>query len=75
GAAVLGSLFTARQIDEAHVFIAPKILGGAQAQGPFAGEGIERMADALCLDTPWIEPIAGDVYIHGRIKKQRIPTE
>jgi diaminohydroxyphosphoribosylaminopyrimidine deaminase / 5-amino-6-(5-phosphoribosylamino)uracil reductase len=69
GGRVLGSLLDARQIDEVHVFIAPKIIGGSQAAGPFAGHGIGRMAEALCLERPQIEEIEGDVYIRGRIKE------
>jgi len=69
GGRVLGSLLDARQIDEVHVFIAPKLIGGSQARIPFAGNGIAQMSDALCLDTPDLETIDGDIYIHGRIKK------
>jgi diaminohydroxyphosphoribosylaminopyrimidine deaminase/5-amino-6-(5-phosphoribosylamino)uracil reductase len=69
GGRVLGSLLDARQIDEVHVFIAPKLIGGSQARVPFAGNGIAQMADALCLDAPEVETIADDAYIHGRIKK------
>ena len=30
----MGSLVDVRQIDEVHVFIAPKLVGGAFAEGP-----------------------------------------
>ena len=40
GGRLLGSLLDARQIDEVHVFIAPKLLGGAAARTAIAGEGI-----------------------------------
>jgi diaminohydroxyphosphoribosylaminopyrimidine deaminase/5-amino-6-(5-phosphoribosylamino)uracil reductase len=68
GGRVLGSFLDARQIDEVHVFIAPKLIGGSGARSPLAGEGIEQMAQALCLDAPQIENLEGDVYIHGRMK-------
>lgn len=67
GSRLLGSLLDARRIDEVHVFVAPKLLGGAQAIGPVAGHGIERMSGALELDTPEVESLGTDVYIHGRI--------
>ncbi len=69
GGRLAGSLLDARQIDEAHVFIAPKLLGGVDAHTPIAGEGIDDIGKALILSDPQIEPIGSDVYVHGRIKK------
>src|SRR5690606_7525730 len=40
GGGLLGALFDLKQVDEVHVFIAPKILGGRQAVSPVAGRGI-----------------------------------
>jgi diaminohydroxyphosphoribosylaminopyrimidine deaminase/5-amino-6-(5-phosphoribosylamino)uracil reductase len=67
GGRLVGSLLDARQIDEVHVFIAPKLLGGVAAPNPVAGEGIEGIANALALDRPVIQAIQGDVYVHGRV--------
>ncbi len=69
GGQVLGSLLDARQIDEVHVFIVPKLIGGAGARVPFTGNGIAEMAEVLHIDATEIETIGGDIYIHGRIKK------
>ncbi|MFW5692697.1 MAG: bifunctional diaminohydroxyphosphoribosylaminopyrimidine deaminase/5-amino-6-(5-phosphoribosylamino)uracil reductase RibD [Thermoguttaceae bacterium] len=66
GAHVLGTLLDARAIDEVHVFIAPKLLGGADAPSPIAGLGLAAMADALTLDSPEIQVLDGDVYVQGR---------
>ncbi len=68
GAGVLGSLLDAAAIDEVHVFIAPKLLGGAGAPGPVAGRGIAAMADALMLPAPVIESLDGDVYVRGLLR-------
>ena len=65
GAAVLGSFLDAREIDEVHVFIAPRLAGGAEAKTPIAGAGVERIADALRLAECYVEMIEGDVYLHG----------
>jgi diaminohydroxyphosphoribosylaminopyrimidine deaminase/5-amino-6-(5-phosphoribosylamino)uracil reductase len=67
GSELLGTLFDMRAVDEVHVFIAPKLAGGATAPSPIAGQGIERMAAALRLADINIEELDGDVYIHGRI--------
>jgi diaminohydroxyphosphoribosylaminopyrimidine deaminase/5-amino-6-(5-phosphoribosylamino)uracil reductase len=67
GARLLGSLFDARLIDEAHVFIAPKLAGGAEAPSPSAGRGVETIADALALEDLAVREVAGDIYLQGRI--------
>jgi len=65
GSAVLGSFFDARALDEVHVFLAPRLLGGAQAKTPVGGRGVDQMAQALFL-TEWeVETIEGDLYLHG----------
>jgi diaminohydroxyphosphoribosylaminopyrimidine deaminase/5-amino-6-(5-phosphoribosylamino)uracil reductase len=66
GGRVLGSLLDARQIDEVHVFVAPKLLGGAAAPSPVAGQGVADLAAALELDDVVTESVDGDVYVRGR---------
>ena len=46
GGRLLGTLFDLRAIDEIHVFIAPKLIGGAGALSPLSDKGIERMRNA-----------------------------
>jgi diaminohydroxyphosphoribosylaminopyrimidine deaminase/5-amino-6-(5-phosphoribosylamino)uracil reductase len=67
GSRLLGSLFDARLIDEAHVFIAPKLAGGEGALSPIAGHGVEKIAAAAALEDVVFEPIGGDIYLRGRI--------
>jgi diaminohydroxyphosphoribosylaminopyrimidine deaminase / 5-amino-6-(5-phosphoribosylamino)uracil reductase len=69
GGKLLGTLFDARAVDEVHVFIAPKLAGGADAITPVAGLGVERMASALRLADIAIEELEGDVHIYGRIAR------
>jgi len=66
GGRLLGSLLDARAIDEVHVFIAPKLIGGAAAGSPIAGEGLERMSEALALEKPDWRQVGTDIYLHGR---------
>jgi diaminohydroxyphosphoribosylaminopyrimidine deaminase/5-amino-6-(5-phosphoribosylamino)uracil reductase len=66
GAAVLGNFLDAGEIDEVHVFIAPRLVGGAGAKPPTAGVGVEKVADALALENWRVETIDGDVYLRGR---------
>lgn len=67
GATVLGTLFDLGKVDEVHVFIAPKFVGGGLAPSAVKGIGIERITDALQLEDPQVEQLGGDVYIHGRV--------
>jgi diaminohydroxyphosphoribosylaminopyrimidine deaminase/5-amino-6-(5-phosphoribosylamino)uracil reductase len=66
GGQVLGSLLDARQIDEVHVFIAPKLAGGSAAPSPVAGQGVATLSDALHLGELVVESVDGDVYVRGR---------
>ena len=65
GAKVLGSFFDSRLIDEVHVFIAPKIIGGAVSPGPIAGMGISDMKDAVHFRETSIHEMGGDIYFNG----------
>jgi diaminohydroxyphosphoribosylaminopyrimidine deaminase/5-amino-6-(5-phosphoribosylamino)uracil reductase len=67
GGELLGSLFDAGAIDEVHVFIAPKLIGGAQAKLPIAGLGLEKVAAALPIGDLEVRHVGGDLYLRGRI--------
>ena len=67
GAGVLGAALDARQVDEVHVFVGPKLVGGQPAPSPIEGEGIDQMADALRLAELNLEQVGGDAYLHGRL--------
>jgi diaminohydroxyphosphoribosylaminopyrimidine deaminase/5-amino-6-(5-phosphoribosylamino)uracil reductase len=65
GGGVLGSFRDGGEIDEVHIFIAPKLAGGATAATPMAGVGCETIAQALPLREWRVETIEGDLYVHG----------
>ncbi len=67
GAHVFGSLFDAGAIDEVHVFIAAKLIGGSTAASPMAGRGLSKMQQAVALSEPSIEVLDGDIYFQGRL--------
>ncbi|MEX2138688.1 MAG: bifunctional diaminohydroxyphosphoribosylaminopyrimidine deaminase/5-amino-6-(5-phosphoribosylamino)uracil reductase RibD [Pirellulales bacterium] len=70
GSRLLGTLFDLRAIDEVHVFVAPKLLGGATAVAPISGQGIEEMSDALHLIDVEFEQVGDDLYLRGRLSKE-----
>jgi diaminohydroxyphosphoribosylaminopyrimidine deaminase/5-amino-6-(5-phosphoribosylamino)uracil reductase len=65
GAEVLGSFRDADAIDEVHVFIAPRLIGGSGAKSPLASHGAEGLAQATHLSEWTVESLAGDLYIHA----------
>ena len=65
GAGVLGAFLDAGVADEAHVFVAPKIVGGDNALSPVGGTGIPRIGDAIELFDMTSLHSGGDVYLHG----------
>ena len=68
GSELFGSLFDQRLIDEVHVFMAPKLIGGAAALSPIGGSGWGDMSGCPQLDSASIETVDGDVYVHGVVR-------
>lgn len=68
GSHLLGAFFDARLINECHVFIAPKLVGGEQARGPFAGLGVADLSEAVGVDVLSAQSIGEDIYLCGRIR-------
>jgi diaminohydroxyphosphoribosylaminopyrimidine deaminase/5-amino-6-(5-phosphoribosylamino)uracil reductase len=69
GSRLLGSLLEARQIDEVHVFLAPKLFGGESAPAAIGGAGIAHLSGALDLGPPTVERLGEDTYIHARVRR------
>lgn len=70
GGKVLGSLFDAGLVDKVQAFIAPVIIGGADAASPVEGAGAEVMACACRLDNAGIRQIGDDWLITGYPQKR-----
>ena len=65
GGRTIGRFFDAAAIDEWHVFIAPKLVGGRDAPGPIGGQGRERVPDRPDLLDAVVERTGDDVYVRG----------
>jgi diaminohydroxyphosphoribosylaminopyrimidine deaminase/5-amino-6-(5-phosphoribosylamino)uracil reductase len=65
GSAVLGSFFDAREIDEIQIYLAPRLVGGADALPAIGGRGVDRIAEGLSLSQLQVEQVEGDVALHG----------
>jgi diaminohydroxyphosphoribosylaminopyrimidine deaminase/5-amino-6-(5-phosphoribosylamino)uracil reductase len=69
GGQLMGTLLDADQIDEVHVFVAPKIVGGENARSPIDGEGVAEIARAFELDNQQWQQVGPDLYLSGRIRR------
>lgn len=69
GGQLNSSLLRSGFVDEAAFFVAPKLVGGADAKSPIEGRGVERMAEAVELEGLEVEHFGADLLIHGLIKR------
>ena len=71
GSQLLGTLADLKEIDEVHAFIAPKLVGGQESPMVCGGLGVSSMTDALPLRDVVIQQIDNDVYVQGRVAKEK----
>jgi len=69
GSQLLGSFFDLQLVDEAHVFISNKIIGGERITA-VAGNGLENISGAPAITRPAVELIGDNVYVHGSLRNQ-----
>jgi diaminohydroxyphosphoribosylaminopyrimidine deaminase / 5-amino-6-(5-phosphoribosylamino)uracil reductase len=65
GASVNGEFLKAGLINKIMAFIAPKLVGGADAPTPYGGEGFAKMADAVQLTGITMEQFGDDICLTG----------
>ncbi len=53
-------------MDEVHVFVAPRIVGGAEAVPAVSGQGLARVDLASAWGPIAVRQMGGDIYINGR---------
>jgi diaminohydroxyphosphoribosylaminopyrimidine deaminase/5-amino-6-(5-phosphoribosylamino)uracil reductase len=67
GSQLLRTLLDSRLVDEVHVFIAPRTIGGEALLSPVGGKNADEIAAALRLADPVVTAFDGDYYFRGRI--------
>lgn len=70
GSSILGSMFDAGLVDKVIAFIAPMIIGGAEALTPVGGIGAETLAKAWRLEKIRTSQFDGDTAITGYVIKE-----
>ena len=66
GGKLLGRLFDERLVDEAWVFVAPKVLGGREAPGPVGGVGADLLQNSLAAGAASSETVGDDLLVRAR---------
>ncbi len=69
GGTLLGSLFDEGLVDRVVGFVAPVIVGGADAPSPVSGLGVERIGDAIRLQGVRLERFGDDLAIMGSLQR------
>ena len=67
GASLNGTLLQKRWLDRVYCFIAPKIIGGYSAPGPFGGAGCEKISQSIRVVEREIHSFGEDLMITGRL--------
>ncbi len=67
GGTLLGSLFDEGLVDKVVAFIAPMVIGGAEAETAVGGRGVEHVADSVRLERVSTREFNGDVMISGYV--------
>lgn len=76
GSQLLGSCFDAKAIDEVHVFVANKMLGGTGAASPLDRSSEDAIESTHFLEQLQSRPVENDVYFWGRLDSRTgLPEE
>lgn len=65
GAEIFGAFADAGLADRFYFFIAPKIIGGAQAKSAVGGSGVSKLKNALNFTSLNLERIGGDILVYS----------
>ena len=63
GGGLLGSFAAAGQVDEAHVYLGAKLIGGNSSPGPVGEPGVTRLTDAIGFDIAKVSQFRDDVRL------------
>jgi diaminohydroxyphosphoribosylaminopyrimidine deaminase/5-amino-6-(5-phosphoribosylamino)uracil reductase len=69
GGILFGSLFDRGLVDKVIAFIAPIIIGGAEARTAIAGRGVDKVADSLRLERVRVERFGDDLAVSGYVAR------
>jgi diaminohydroxyphosphoribosylaminopyrimidine deaminase/5-amino-6-(5-phosphoribosylamino)uracil reductase len=74
GGKLLGSFFDGAWVDQVDCFIAPRVLGSAQAARPVSGVGRPWISQTQQLLRVSTESCGMDIHVHGCLLRERSPS-
>src|SRR5262245_46739532 len=69
GPTLAGALFDAGEIDEVRLFVAPVLVGAAQARAVLEGEGVARIAEGVHPLSTSFEEVGEDLLVRARLRE------
>jgi diaminohydroxyphosphoribosylaminopyrimidine deaminase / 5-amino-6-(5-phosphoribosylamino)uracil reductase len=69
GPTFAGALFDAGEVDEIRLFIAPVLIGAAEARAVIEGEGASRIADGVRPLATSFEQVGEDMLVRARLRE------
>ena len=70
GGTLNSSFLFGNYVDKVVMFVAPKIIGGAGAPGPYGGTGCDRLSEVVELEDVMIQHTGDDLMIEGWVKRR-----
>jgi diaminohydroxyphosphoribosylaminopyrimidine deaminase/5-amino-6-(5-phosphoribosylamino)uracil reductase len=65
GGTLMADAFASRLVNKAHVFVAPKIVGGEKAKSPIGGQGVDKMSQAIQFGQVSYKQYGPDICMTG----------
>jgi diaminohydroxyphosphoribosylaminopyrimidine deaminase/5-amino-6-(5-phosphoribosylamino)uracil reductase len=75
GGGLAASLFEAGLVDRVVCFVAPLIIGGAEAPSPVGGRGVAQLSEAHYLTDVTYEQSGRDLMISGKVEDNGAPID
>ena len=69
GPTLAGALFDASEIDEVRLFVAPVLVGAAQARAVLEGEGVARIAEGVRPLATSFDRVGEDMLVRARLRE------
>jgi diaminohydroxyphosphoribosylaminopyrimidine deaminase/5-amino-6-(5-phosphoribosylamino)uracil reductase len=69
GPTLAGALFDAGEIDEIRLFVAPVLVGAAEARAVLEGEGVARIADGVRPLATSFDQVGEDLLVRARLRE------